>query len=721
MSKPRILREFYDDLVAEVKRSAEPTFIRDLKGDGRELKPTFDAVFARYERETWRWIDPSDPTLRVRASFLRFLALGGDENATVSEGGLDLSGAYIGEDLDLTGASVRQPLRFSRCCFTRSIILDDASAKTLDLDNCGVRSISGRGARIQGAVLIGRGFRCYEGVSFPGAVIEGQLRASSGAFLTANGAALDASAARIAGDVELADGFLGQGGVSFAGAKIGGDLDGTGGAFHNRSEDGSSMALRCDHAEIAGNVLLRKPFRAHGAVSFAGAKIGGSVDCSGGAFSNRAASGASDALSLAFATVQENVLLRDGFTAEGKIRLSGAHIKGNLQLSNGHFDNAGLAKQEASPRRARRAAAAINLRGAKIDGVLWLAPPVRGPHGQATIIGSLNLSGAYAHEIVDHPGSWPRKKARADGAKSLPAFIYLDGFVYDRLMGHGDYDPATRKRWLERQPPEHLGVDFRPQPFEQLIKVYREMGHDSHARAIAKFKERRRYRSLFSKLWHGWRDRPKLSNRFGANARAAAPLDWLLWPVTLSWRTISRAFATIPLALAWAFVGFGTAYWYGWGRVLLFLLTLWIAGGAFYDEVASQGGFAPSNPAIYLNEKLVAKCGKHWTDCKGAPPELPGFSPYIYSLDIMLPVLDLGQKHDWQPIDRTDRPVELLQPKFTWLPNNDLKHSEIPDFDIKAQPIGEGAADAIVRAQTLLGWGALGLLIGMLSGLIKKD
>ena len=32
---------------------------------------------------------------------------------------------------------------------------------------------------------------------------------------------------------------------------------------------------------------------------------------------------------------------------------------------------------------------------------------------------------------------------------------------------------------------------FRPQPFEQLVKVYREMGHGREARAIAKFKESR--------------------------------------------------------------------------------------------------------------------------------------------------------------------------------------------------------------------------------------
>jgi hypothetical protein len=288
-------------------------------------------------------------------------------------------------------------------------------------------------------------------------------------------------------------------------------------------------------------------------------------------------------------------------------------------------------------------------------------------------------------------------------------------------MGHGDYSVATRKRWLMRQPPEHLGVSFRPQPFEQLIKVYREMGHDREARAIAKFKESSRYRSLFTKLWHGWRDRPKFSNLFGKHALYASPLDFIAWPITLSWRAVSRAAATLPLALAWAFVGLGTAYWYGWGRILLFLLALWIGGGALYSEVASQGGFAPSNPAIYLNEKLQAKCGRHWTACKGAPAELPGFNPYLYSLDIMLPVLDLGQKHDWQPLDRVDDPVQFNLPALTWLPINDLRHSEIPDFDIKRQPVGEGRVDAFVRAQTLLSWGALGLLLAMLSGLIKKD
>ena len=122
-----------------------------------------------------------------------------------------------------------------------------------------------------------------------------------------------------------------------------------------------------------------------------------------------------------------------------------------------------------------------------------------------------------------------------------------------------------------------------------------------------------------------------------------------------------------------------------------------------------QGSFAPSNPIIYLNKDLEAKCGKNWTQCAGAPPELPSFSPFTYSLDIMLPVLDLGQKHDWQPIDRPGKPVIMVFPSITWEPGYDLP-SDVPHIRIDERPLAEGTVDKIVRVQTMLSWGVLGLL-----------
>jgi hypothetical protein len=721
-AQPRVLREFFDELMSEAKRAAakDDKFLAKLKANVKTLRPVFDAAFARYEREGWRWVNPDDPDLRVRAVFLRFLALGGDDTAPVHESRLELHGAYIGEDLNLSGCTIPQPLIFSRSLFAGRVFFKGAMTKALDFSASRARFVDGENAHVQGGVFLRDTFRA-NGVSFPNATVNGRFSGENGVFLSGGAFAIDCSGAQITGDVLLSERFFGEGGVFFKGAKLAGGLNCAAGVFLNRSEDGKACALSCDNASIAGDVSLKDGFHSEGSISFFGAHIGGVLNCMHGMFANKTGDGAGRALDVTNSEIKGGAYLSDGFSAFGQVRLYGAKLYGTCAFTGGLFDNAVAATPDDGAKKTRVAAAALHLQAAKIDGALWLGPTAQEGRQRADIRGSLRLDGCHANDIVDHPSSWPRKRVLGPDGKKLSAFLYLDGFTYNRMMGRGDYRTGVRKRWLERQPPDHLGVNYRPQPFQQLIKTYREMGNDGRVRDIAKFKGRTRYRSFFARLWHGWRDRPKFSKRFGGGARYASPLDFIIWPITLSWRFVTRAAASVPLALAWAFVGFGTAYWYGWGRILAFLLVMWGAGVAFYDDVASQGGFAPSNPAIYLNEKLQAKCGRNWTECTGGPAELPAFNPFLYSLDIMLPVLDLGQKRDWQPIDRADRPVQFDLPEFSWLSNNDIRHSEIPDFAIKRQPIGEGSVDAVVRAQMLLSWGALGLLIAMLSGLIKKD
>jgi hypothetical protein len=62
--------------------------------------------------------------------------------------------------------------------------------------------------------------------------------------------------------------------------------------------------------------------------------------------------------------------------------------------------------------------------------------------------------------------------------KELDCNLLLDNFTYDRLAGDRSWDPDLRKEWLKRQPREHLDKNFRSQPFEQLVKVLRTMGHN---------------------------------------------------------------------------------------------------------------------------------------------------------------------------------------------------------------------------------------------------
>jgi len=517
--------------------------------------------------------------------------------------------------------------------------------------------------------------------------------------------------------------------VRFASAKTGG-LYCSGGTFRNRTADGGGIALFCDGADIKGDVLLDDGFTAEGQVRFHGAKIGGQLNCAGGKIRNQTEDGASTSLICEHADIAGGVLFSDvhtnkpgaGFLAEGEVRFCGAKIHGDLQLTGGSFDNAVPAKSDGSRTWTPRAANAINLQDARIEATLWLGPHAEDHKARAIINGALSLQGCHAHGLVDDPSSWPPDTVTASSGEHLPASITLDGFTYDRLVGMGSYAAATRKRWLLRQSSRHLGVAFRPQPFEQLIKVLREMGHEGTARSIAKFKERRRHWADLIKIWQNWTDPPDLAEWPSLKNRrlAAVVLSFIFWPVTLLARGLWKPIHTLWHLGKWLLIGGCAGYGYGYVRLVVFLFCLWLAGGFFYAEVARQGAFATSNPVLYRDKDLRTKCGANWTECK-EQPELPSFSSWTYSADIMIPVLDLGQKKNWQPSD----PRKKLELALPMLESTNFtvfgQHLAVPFIEMRRTTIESSWLDIIVRTQTLLSWVALGLLIAILSGIIKKD
>ena len=714
-TQPCVLLDFFGELVRHVKSAPglDQDFIAKLKGEPTALRPHFDAAFERYERETWRFVEQNDYEVRLRAGLLRFLAQGGDDAAPVHERRLEVHGAYVGEDLDLSGCTIPQPLLLRGCYFAGQVLLMEANAKSLDFQKSRAEAIRGEHARISGGMSLKDGFRSCGGVSFFHAAFEGNLSCDRSTFLAESGPAMDCGGARITGDAILSEGFLGEGRVSFIGAAIGGDLNCAGGTMRNRTEDGAGIALDCRDAGISGSAVLANGFRSEGMVSFTGAKIGGALNCRMGTFVNHTRDGNGKALSCELAQIEDGVALRHGFSAEGEVRFLGARVKANFECDGGRFNNPVLV----GPGLSVAWNNALNLVRATIDGTLWMGPRAGDALSKAEFAGSINLAGCHAHEIADHPSVWPHKGA----GKATHAYIHLDGFTYDRMIGRDAYDAATRKRWLERQPPADRGGSFKPQPFEQLIKVYRAMGHEDRAREIAKFKARRSRRAAFINLWRGWRQRPQFwRSLFGSNFFSAT-LNGLSWPFALLGRGFVRSLWSAILGLEWFVVGFGAAYGYGYFRLSAFLFALWLFGGLFYSGAAEQGGFAPSNPSIYLNKELVAKCGENWTQCSGAPPEMPGFSPFVYSLDVMLPGLDLGQKHDWQPIGHPAHRVQMGLPRFTSKPEGDPDYTMVPQLSFETETLSEGMLDGIVTAQMLLSWIALGLLLSILSGLIKKD
>lgn len=217
---------------------------------------------------------------RVRAGFVRFLALGGDADAPVHEHGVQLSGAWIAGSLDFVAARAVCPLELHKC---RIAQIDAIAASLMHLSLAGSR-LDGDcdGDRLQcgGSIMLDDGFHAHGEVRLIGATIGGNLECTSGRFESATGEALSCDGARIAGDVALDNEFHATGTVRLTGASIGGQLD----CQHGRIDAAGSMALVCDNASISNNVFLGKGFAGQGAVRLNGARIGGSLDCRGGRF-----------------------------------------------------------------------------------------------------------------------------------------------------------------------------------------------------------------------------------------------------------------------------------------------------------------------------------------------------------------------------------------------------------------------------------------------------
>ncbi len=142
--------------------------------------------------------------------------------------------------------------------------------------------------------------------------------------------------------------------------------------FLSGTHTGSIFA---DGVKVKGSVFLRNGFKAEGQVRLPSATIGDDLDCGNGQFTN--AKG--DALNAEGLKVQRNVSLHNGFKAEGEVSLLSATIGGDLNCEDGQFTNAkgralsaDRAKVEGSVflRKGFKAEGEVRLRAATIGGDL---------------------------------------------------------------------------------------------------------------------------------------------------------------------------------------------------------------------------------------------------------------------------------------------------------------------------------------------------------------
>lgn len=444
------------------------------------------------------------------------------EYATI-KGSISVRGLYLKGTLQLRGARIGGNLDCVAGKFQNPAIAGVATS--------GI-AIEASNAKVTGHVFLGAGFFAEGLVRLASCEIGGILACNGGTFhnaaregIAGTGVALTAEGATIAGGVQLAHNFAAEGMVRLFGAQIGGNLSCSEGKFKNPARAdvaGTGVALTAEGAKVAGSVLLGNSFTAKGMVRLLGTQIGGNLSCDGGALQNPAKANIAEsgmALTAEGANVAGSVWLRDGFAAEGTVRLSGAQIGGSLECSGGKFQN---------PARAGVAGAgmALTAEGAKVAGSVLLRD---GFAAEGTVrlysaeiegnlecesgkFDGLDLTNASAGAILDDENSWPE-----------PGKLFLDGFVYGRIS-YGPVTATKRLAWLARQ------ESFTRPPYRQLAKILKEAGDDQGSRRVCVEMERRAWKA------RGWVVQPisyVLEGTIGYGYFSIRALWWLLALVIL--------------------------------------------------------------------------------------------------------------------------------------------------------------------------------------------
>ncbi len=612
-------------------------------------------------------------SLRARAAQL------GVAGPDAARWAIDLTGARIDGDLDCGPGAQAAPFQS-----VGGVLLDSATiGGRVDLggaqitwagDEAGGRfALGAQNATVGGSLWLNAGFSALGQVGLAGAAIAKDLVFSDGMFRDAP-IAITAERARVAGSIlcQKTDpaaggaGFQSFGGVCLSGVQCA-HVRADGGRFH----DPGGVALDCSLADVAGSVILRnagpQPFESQGEVSFYTARIGQHLDCSGGHFSNPGGKainaealkvagcvflGAGDDRDVALAGQQA-----PGFEADGETKFVGAEIDLQFNCQAGVFRNA-------VPDGKGHAAAALNLSASQVRDILFLGvvPPDQGSRAQPPprIEGSLDLSAATVRGLADDglvggPGGLRPTVTDKEG-KVLRCNLMLDLFAYERLIGPDAANVRKRRAWLAQQEPVTGAHPFQPGPYAQLVGVLRAMGHAGEADDIA---------------LAGLRA-----------ARRGGPRRW----------GFKRLLETVALD---GFLGYG----YRPGRALAILLLVAIGFSWFYAEAFRQGGIVPADGTVRA-DPAAAQC-VNWSpaSCPAmAGRVVPLFEPLIYSADVMLPVIGLGQKASWtpthdKPLDfglfgRWDRPTSVLY--------------------------------VLQLIETVLGWAGGLLLVSFAAGLIEK-
>ncbi len=372
-------------------------------------------------------------------------------------------------------------------------------------------------------------------------------------------------------------------------------------------------------------------------------------------------------------TVDGSIYCRHGFVSLRRTDISGCRISGSFACRGGQF-KVGNQDPEKRERNIHEKPKFYSLRieDGSIAGTLQLGPRHQRDYDDSAkqnktkLESNISLKGTNCTAFIDHSETY---ESLTDRNKDE---LNIDGLTYQRIEGCNPFDVEFRTGWLRQQSCANA-LNFRPQPYEQLAKVFREMGHEDEARKILLAKHTRFDKAIFARLASRF--------RFSRNSERKLAANEIECPPSYS-TTIKLFFFLLWRLLARYFVGYGYAPW----RAIFWSAVPVICGMLIFGLAYVQGGLSPANPIIsarpewikcremaiaaprveiqsFLDDGFMSQfdalfdreqldnCLKGRTVVSGGLPEYPTFNSFWYSLDTFIPIVGLHQEEFWLPND----------------------------------------------------------------------
>ncbi|MBO4210756.1 hypothetical protein, partial [Micromonospora echinofusca] len=436
--------------------------------------------------------------------------------------------------------------------------------------------------------------------------------------------------ARVGGNLIFDQSRIVAGGFSLLGADIVGQLSGNGAELADC--DGNGNALLGDQLKIGAGLFLNR-FRASGAVRFLGADVTGNfqavearIDAPGRAALNADSIAVSGPVRLDRIVVSGGSLRLVGSDLGSTLHLEGADLCGRdeeghafsgdrLKVAGGVYMSKGF-----------RASAAVSVQGADIGKSLDLTeaelvgdPAVLKAAGMRVgqeflwlprnrVGGSVDLDHAAVGRLIDH---WTSE--RPEGNWPPYGRLHLTGFTYGGFDNQHQPDVQDRlEKWIWKTHTDLLNRKaFALQPYEQLVRVYRQAGQEGDAKAVGIAKQRD-------------------LRRFGELNRPERVKNWLLD------RTVGYGYRPLG-AVAWLAVLYA----------VVALLSWWAQH--------RTGMVQPTRAGADMAEVTALSCERDY----------PCFYPLGYAIDVVIPLVHVGQFDSWRITGQGHLGWALVA--FSWL------------------------------------------------------